>query len=102
MRDEYQQLFASDEVKGLISMYEGAEEGVKQLKERNYVLGVLSNGSLKGTRPIPLLPLLSAAFSSPVAPTLPRTFRVPCYRPPRTHNYSSLHSIAKGSGPHLL
>lgn len=48
VRDEYQRLFASDDVKDLITMYDGAEEGARQLKERNYILGVLSNGSLKG------------------------------------------------------
>lgn len=48
VRDQYQTLFGSDEAKELISMYDGAEESVKLLRERNYTLGVLSNGSLKG------------------------------------------------------
>jgi HAD superfamily hydrolase (TIGR01549 family) len=50
VRDQYQTLFGSDEAKELISMYDGAEESVKLLRERNYTLGVLSNGSLKALK----------------------------------------------------
>jgi hypothetical protein len=48
VRDEYQRLFASAEVKELIAMYDGAEDGAQRLKACDFVLGVLSNGSLKG------------------------------------------------------
>lgn len=47
VRDEYQRLFASAEVKELIAMYDGAEDGAQRLKACDFVLGVLSNGSLK-------------------------------------------------------
>jgi len=49
VRDEYQRLFASAEVKELIAMYDGAEDGAQRLKACDFVLGVLSNGSLKGS-----------------------------------------------------
>jgi HAD superfamily hydrolase (TIGR01549 family) len=47
IRDEFKKLFSLPENKDKIILFDNIDEGLKDLNEMNYILGVLSNGTMK-------------------------------------------------------